>query len=227
MVYEWGIAAPAEAPTVYGYSYNVVVYDWELDYLTDNGYKFTLSSGDYDCTYQWEIAQIEGTPQFNDTKTVISTGQWETNGNASTDKYQLKYTYCRKSGDLLLCESNPSPTAESTLENYFTVEWATPADTSITHVRVYRTLANFGDFYYADEFGIDATYGVVGTEDEDLGSLVETDHDRPPLGTVVAGPDFNGVCFMGFNNFLYYSKPKQPEYWPTEWFLTDWPNAPH
>lgn len=57
------------------------------------------------------------------------------------------------------------------------------------------------------------------TADASLGNLLETDHNRPPLGTFVFGPAYNGTCFMIVNENLYYCKPKQPEYWPALYFI--------
>lgn len=51
-------------------------------------------------------------------------------------------------------------------------------------------------------------------EDAFLGPEVATDHDRPPLGSYVFGPNYDGTCFIIKDNLLYYCKAKQPEYWP-------------
>jgi hypothetical protein len=55
--------------------------------------------------------------------------------------------------------------------------------------------------------------------DGDLGDEVATDHDRPPLGSFVFGPAYDGTCFILKDNLLYYCKPKQPEYWPATFFI--------
>jgi hypothetical protein len=55
--------------------------------------------------------------------------------------------------------------------------------------------------------------------DASLGDLVDTDHNRPPLGSFVFGPAFDGTCFIIKDNLLYYCKPKQPEYWPSLFFI--------
>ena len=55
--------------------------------------------------------------------------------------------------------------------------------------------------------------------DQELGDLVEFDHDRPPLGSFVFGPAYDGTCFILKGNLLYYCKPKQPEYWPALYFI--------
>jgi hypothetical protein len=35
----------------------------------------------------------------------------------------------------------------------------------------------------------------------------------------VAGPDFNGYCFIAKDNLLYFCKPNQPEYWPALYYV--------
>lgn len=57
------------------------------------------------------------------------------------------------------------------------------------------------------------------TDDVKLGDQVAIDHNRPPLGSYVAGPAYNGTCFMVKDNNLHYCKPKQPEYWPSNHFI--------
>ncbi len=54
---------------------------------------------------------------------------------------------------------------------------------------------------------------ALGTE------LNWTNHDRPPLGGVVLGPNFNGTCFILKDNNLYYCLPNQPEYWPSDYYI--------
>jgi hypothetical protein len=56
-------------------------------------------------------------------------------------------------------------------------------------------------------------------EDAFLGNKLEEDRDRPPLGSFVFGPAYDGTCFILKDNLLYYCKPKQPEYWPALYFV--------
>jgi len=60
---------------------------------------------------------------------------------------------------------------------------------------------------------------TTNTADTSLGTEVATDHDRPPLGSFVFGPSYNGTCFILKDNLLHYCLPKQPEYWPLTYFL--------
>lgn len=73
---------------------------------------------------------------------------------------------------------------------------------------------NHVDGSYTIYPGIDST-----TADGSLGSQVATTHDRPPLGTYVAGPTLNGICFIIKDNKLYFSLAKQPEYWPSTYYI--------
>lgn len=59
----------------------------------------------------------------------------------------------------------------------------------------------------------------TSTADGNLGGLLLTDQDRPPLGTFVFGPTYNGTCFILKDNLLHYCKPKQPEAWPALFFI--------
>jgi hypothetical protein len=139
-----------------------------------------------------------------------------------TGAYNAKYTYCRKESSTVVYESNPSSAAAAavTLTNgSLSVTWTASSDTQITHVRIYRTTAG-GSIYYLDQ---DVAIGTVtvdtNTADESLNTEVAINHDRPPLGTIAAGPTYNGTCFILKDNLMYYCLPKQPEYWPTEYFI--------
>lgn len=57
------------------------------------------------------------------------------------------------------------------------------------------------------------------TPDGELGDLIENDHDRPPFGSFVFGPAYDGTCFILKDNLLHYCKPKQPEYWPSLYYI--------
>ena len=57
------------------------------------------------------------------------------------------------------------------------------------------------------------------TTDANLGNEVAINHDAPPAGTYIAGPAFDGTCFMIVGNLLYYCLAKQPEYWPAAYYI--------
>lgn len=63
-----------------------------------------------------------------------------------------------------------------------------------------------------DEFDTD-------TEDGALGPEAQFDRNRPPLGSFVFGPAYDGTCFAIKGNLLYHCKPKQPESWPELFYV--------
>jgi len=77
------------------------------------------------------------------------------NGQATglTGKYNVKYTYVRKVGSVIVSESNPSPSADLHREGddqSLGVSITASSDSQVTHVRLYRTL-NGGVIYYLDQ----------------------------------------------------------------------------
>jgi hypothetical protein len=138
-------------------------------------------------------------------------------GTGLTGTYNVKYTYLRKSGSTIIVESNPSDAASSgqALTNQdLDVTWTASSDPQVTHVRLYRTVPS-GLVYFVDQ---DIAVGTVtvdtSTADTSLGTSVVTTNDRPPLGTLVTSPLYNGIVFIAKGNLLHYSKTKQPEYFP-------------
>jgi len=143
-------------------------------------------------------------------------------GSGLTGTYGAKYTYCVKSGSVVVTESNPSPAASVSLTNQSCkITYAIPSDSQVTHIRMYRTTAGGSIYYHDTDEAVDGfdPYIDSAVADTSLGSQVETDHDRPPLGTIVIGPLYNGLCFICKDNLLYWCKAKQPEYWPANNFI--------
>lgn len=138
-----------------------------------------------------------------------------------TGTYNAKITYCRKVGSTVVAESNPSSagTARVLSNEKLDVSWSASSDSQVTHVRVYRTTANGSVYFHDQDVAVGSTSVSTSTADAALGSLLEEDHDRPPLGTVVLGPAYDGTCFILKDNNLYYCKPKQPEYWPALYYI--------
>jgi hypothetical protein len=161
--------------------------------------------------YEWGIEPPSAAP------TVAGSS-----GSGLTGVYMAKITYCRKVGSTVVSESDPSDasTASSALTNdSLLISWAASSDPQVTHVRVYRTAAGGSSFLHDQDVAIGSTSVDTTTADASLGDEVETDHDRPPLGTVVLGPSFNGISFIIKDNLLYFSSSKRPEYWPTTNFI--------
>lgn len=139
-----------------------------------------------------------------------------------TGDYNAKYTYIRKVGTAVVAESNPSPAASAavTLSNQsLSITWTASSDSQVTHVRIYRTLTSGSTYYYDQDVAIGTATVDTNTADGSLGSAVSSNNDRPPLGSFVAGPAYDGTCFIILNNLLYYCQPKQPESWPSSYYI--------
>lgn len=138
-----------------------------------------------------------------------------------TGTYNCKYTYVRKVGSVVVAESNPSPAGNATalVNQKLNVAVTAPSDSQVTHIRLYRTLAGGVIYDFDQDIAVGLTNFNSSQADADLGDEVETDHDRPPDGTVIIGPAYDGTCFIIKDNLLYYCKPKQPEYWPALYFI--------
>jgi hypothetical protein len=160
--------------------------------------------------YEWGLEAPSVAP-------VLSVGA----ATGLTGTYNAKYTYVRKVGSVVVAESNPSPAGNATVlaNQKLTVTVTAPSDSQVTHIRLYRTLAGGVIYDFDQDIAVGSTTFTSSTVDASLGDEVETDHDRPPLGTFVFGPAYDGTCFIIKDNLLYYCKPKQPEYWPALYFI--------
>lgn len=139
-----------------------------------------------------------------------------------TGNYYVKYTYVRKSGSTVLCESEPSSSsAVQNLSNQsLSITWTASADAQVTHVRLYRTAAGGSTFYYMKEVAIGTITDDTNIADGSLGSAVESDHTPPPSAcSYVFGPSLNGTLFAIDAHLLYYCSPKEPEYWPLTYYI--------
>ncbi len=117
--------------------------------------------------YEWGIAAPTTAP-------TLTVGQ----GTGLTGRYNVKYTYLRKQGTTILCESNPSP--QSTFHQELTnqslaVDITDSGDSQVTHVRLYRTLAD-GVTYYLDQEIPAATYDYGISETFEDGYLTGTSY---------------------------------------------------
>lgn len=218
-VAEWGITPPAAVPvlsgSITGYAYT---QSWESVEAGAGSFQWGTTSGNYQISYDWE-ADI--TKNASDSATYRHFWFFElTSGySVSGQRIGVKYTYVRKSGTTVESESNPSDAAYIEAGTGVYATWTASADPQVTHVRLYRTTVGGSAFYYSHEVAIGTVSDALDVPDASLGTEVATDHDRPPLGTVVVGPDFNGYCFIAKDNLLYFCKPNQPEYWPALYYV--------
>jgi hypothetical protein len=227
-VYEWGLTAPSAGPTLAGIDYVYTNRSWEADEVTGVTVQLTedktINATEYNIIYPWEevydadpgFEVTDTNPNISSSDTYYECYHFET---SAIGAIQVKYTYVRKSGTTLESESDPSAATNLNQESGIKVTWVASSDADVTHVRIYRTLANFSTFFYDSEHAVGNLSAALTTSDDSLGSEVETDHDRPPLGTVVFGPAYNGYLFILKDNRLYFSKNLRPEYWPPNYYI--------
>lgn len=166
-------------------------YDWEPAYLEGDEYAFTVADGDYQHIYDWEDA--DGPTSGTDYEQHDTVAGW---GAA-----QEGLLYLAGDGHKLTTEDTTN-SREHLYDWEQTFTDRTAAD------------ANEGSYYSQPFAGFDSD-----TPDGALGTAVATNHDRPPLGTGVAGPAYNGTCFILKDNRVYYCLAKQPEYWPSTYYV--------
>lgn len=143
-------------------------------------------------------------------------------GTGLTGTYNVVYTYARFVGGTVVSESNPSPAATEALtvaNEGIKVTFTASSDPQVTHVRIYRTLDGGGIFYFDQNVPTGSTTVTSTQGDGALGGEVARNHDRPPLGTIVIGPTYDGVAFIAVGHKLYWCLPRQPEYWPALNFI--------
>ena len=103
--------------------------------------------------YEWGIAAPTVAP-------TLSVGQ----AGGLTGQYNAKYTYVRKVGSVIVAESNASPAADNTVvlaNQSLSVDVTQPSDSQVTHIRLYRTLADGATYFLDTEIavGITVAYG--------------------------------------------------------------------
>lgn len=142
-------------------------------------------------------------------------------GSGLTGTYNVRYTYIRKVGQVVVTESNPSdegiPVALT--DDKLSISWTASTDPQVTHVRIYRTVADGEIYYFDQDVAVGSTSILSDTSDDDLNTQIVDNHNRPPLGTFTFGPAYDGTCFIIDGNKLYYCLPKQPEYWPEDYYV--------
>jgi len=152
--------------------------------------------------YEWGIAAPTTAPTITSGALAGLTGD-----------YNAKYSYCRKEGTTVVSESDLSPAGSAAValaDASLSVSWTASSDSQVTHVRVYRTLTDGGVYYHDQDIAVGTTSVDSNTADASLGTAEHTDHDRPPLGSFVIGPNYNGTCFIIKDNLLYFLRLYPP-----------------
>lgn len=135
------------------------------------------------------------------------------------DEYPIDY---RSGGDV---EAYTQDWESSQGYTTSTVNWTTGTNTDVTAQYLFEWESDFNadvetrTAFMKTQFIWEQIRYCSETTDSGLGTELEDNHDRPPLGSYVAGPNYNGTSFIIKDNLLYYSLPKQPEYWPSTYFI--------
>lgn len=221
-VYEWGIEAPTVAPT----------------FSVGGGDGLT---GEYNARYTYarkvgSVVVAESDPSPVGTSIVLANKSMVVNVTQPTDAQVTHIRLYRTSAGGSVYNHDQDVPVGTTYTYSYSQEWEaedeyvsgdgyqfTVEDLINTAWNSFAWEARFADLsttvtnstYSAP---VDGNFESIQA-DADLGDLLETDHDRPPLGSVVLGPAYDGTCFILKGNLLYYCKPKQPEYWPTTYYI--------
>jgi len=225
-VFDWGIAAPDVRPILAVGSLTGLTGDYDAKYtwarkernvvVYESNPSYGASAA---CTLANESLQITVTTPPDSQINAI--GFYRTSASGSTYSFDQYLNYVNR-------------------DYACTYDWENDADYLSLGTDYYRfTVVNNEDntedcftweIYRNQYAGTDDTRTMTSaadnilyidsdTADTSLGSSVATDHDRPPLGSYVAGPSFNGTIFIVKDNKLYFSKPKFPEYFPSTYFV--------
>lgn len=116
------------------------------------------------------------------------------------------YTYSFESADAYISGTgNTYTTTSGTYEITHSWESDITTDTNI---------------YFANEmWSFEPVLYIGYSADGNLSGTIPSTNSRPPAGTYVAGPAYDGTCFIVKDNLLYYCPAKQPEYWPSTYFI--------
>jgi hypothetical protein len=188
--------------TLHGLSKSELVHNTRTRILIDYGESgssaYTLYFGETD--YDEQSKEI----------TSIASGSWvekswDVSDIAASDRNAVK-----KFG-VKIINSTTSP--QTVYLDYINA----PSTGDLQKIFVWEKIDTTSNDYTVQLYPWEPIYLESYVADTSLGTEVLTNHNRPPLGSFVFGPSLTGMCFIIYNNFLYYCLEKQPDYWPTEY----------
>jgi hypothetical protein len=133
-------------------------------------------------------------------------------------EYKYRYILVEKSGTEIISKSNPFSGATSPITiqtNRIPVSIATLPSAGIKHV--YRSFAgDFSDFFFDGEVLSGATTHSSEKADADLGEILSTDNNVPPITIDMAGPHFDRIFGIDATlaDKIVFSKAKEPDSFP-------------
>lgn len=157
--------------------------------------------------YQWGIAAPNFAP------TVSPTGSGPLTGD-----YSARFTYARRSGGVLIQESNPSPVSSTVTlsSDNLQIGITQTGDPQVTDIGIYRTVSS-GAQHFFDQWVPNVTGNIISSiPDAALGGPVETDNHTPSSAGVSSATwitEYQGhIMLCGLSdvteraNQLYFSK---------------------
>lgn len=224
IVYDWGIDAPSKAPTLAVVSGGSLSGDYNVKYTYCRKEGTALvsesnPSGAAVSTLSPSSEDIRVTFGDPGNDQVNAIRFYRTINGGSTYYYDSEYSWAV--GDFA-CTQTWEADDYITGDHYlFTV-----SDTTYYTRDCFNWEATHEDAADSDSSWVKTVRGDnyvftfdLSTADANLGSEVHSDHDRPPQGSFVAGPSYNGTLFIIKDNKLHFSKPKEPEYFPSSYYI--------
>lgn len=212
-VYEWGIEPPTSAPTAKaGPGTLTGAYSAKITYVGKVGTTVVRESDPSAATSSVTLSsnslELELTMPTDPQVTHIRIYRTQSSGSLYYEDHD--YTIPSLSNDYTYTYSWETAYIDSSLDGDLITTSTSPgyiysweADTT-TATTIYLPLRMFS---------FEPHIAILDQSDAGLDSLVETDHDRPPLGTYVIGPVFSGYLFMVVDNLMYWCDAQKPEYW--------------
>ena len=233
-VFDWGLDIPGTIPTIAAGASTGLTGDYNAKYTFCRKERNSVVcesnasiAGESDVTLANESFKIVASEPSD--RQVNCIRFYRTAAGGST--YYLDTTLNYVTGDYACCHGWEATGGYiSGWEYRFTTENTTDHTEDCFTWEIVRTQYSLNDTMIRATSPADNIYEIDGaytttptidttTADASLGTELHTDHDRPPSGSYVAGPTFNGTLFCIKDNKLYYSKTKQPEYWPTDYYV--------
>ncbi|HAX95800.1 MAG TPA: hypothetical protein DCY35_04660 [Prolixibacteraceae bacterium] len=219
--YQIGLDAPTDAPTIAGSngSGNLSgLYRAKYTYARKEGTNFVCESDPSPASYEVEIDEgslnVIATAPSQAEVTHIRFYMTTANGAHYYHAYDLEIEsssydyYCTHEWELTEVSGTNIQITENDALNEIDYMFDWEADINETATRQY----GFEHSFFSYEV-------VLDVSNDGLTNIIQTNYDLPVAGTVLFGPNYNGTCFMIYNNLLYYCLSKRPENWPNTYWI--------
>lgn len=223
--YEWGIDAPSTIPTIVAGSLTGLTGDYNAKYTYARKERQAVvcesnPSGPASAAATLSNQSLQVTATDPTDTQVNEIRFYRTTADGSTYYYSGALNYCNL--QYAVCYDWEDNSAYLTGPAYrFTVE-DEPHSSEDCYLweLIYKSYTMEDEQNVITGIGDNATVFDDDHTDDELGTTVHGDHNRPPVNaTFVFGPTANGTLFLLKNHQCYYNKPQQPEYWPSSYYV--------